>query len=495
MCATSFARAGEPEPPPPTTATFTYATPQRKHYLRATLELGAIMAAGAVQYSTTQGNSTDWDLGYDWPSFRAKLTGDAVRFDTNRFDTNMITHPVAGWLYYTAARGNRLNVLESFLFAAAASTMWEYIGEFREKASVNDLIFTPVSGAVIGETLTQLGVLFQRSRQTPATRVLALVLAPSKVIHDWVDGATPLRSREVDDLGLARDESHRFELSAGAVATLQEKGPTWGDARLALRTEVIHAPGWELPGRRSQWLFDGNVSSLAAEAQLGRVGVTDLQLDVTLAPIAFATTALADTEGGLAGQRLLLGLTSGFDYGVHSYDRTNPHEMDQIAGVHVAGLLVRHELFAPPFRVRTTLGLRPGFTAVHALAVDEYFRLNGTRSTAVPTVVNDQSYYFALGANVSPEVEISLGPVSAGALGRFDTYWSIEGLDRYQERITGEVALHDRRVLGRAWLAVSPVEWLTFRVGVDRRTRSGQIASATAARAENALWASAGTVF
>ena len=492
VLATACAWADDAEP---TATTFAYVTPQKKHYLRATVELGAIMVAGAVQYAAEKGNSTDWDLGYDWPSFRAKLSGEAVRFDTNRFDTNMITHPASGTLYYIAARGNRLSILESFLFAAAASTMWEYVGEFREKASVNDLIVTPVAGMVVGETLTQLGVLFERSKKTPVTQALAFVLGPSKTIHDWVDGATPLRSREYDGLGLSRDEAHRFELTAAAVATIQDKGPTWADARLTLRTEVIDAPGWGLPGRRSEWLTDGNVSRIDAEAQMGQVGLSDFQLDFTVAPVAFATRDLVLGEHGLFGQRLLLGLTAGFDYGVHRYDRTNPDEMDQISGVHVGGLFVRHDVFLPPLRIRTTLGLRPGFTAVRSIAVDEYFRMNGTSTANVPTVLNQESYYFALAANVSPEIEVSAGPVSVGALARFDTYWSIEGIDRYQEKIASELALHDRRVLGRAWLGLSPVEWLTFRVGADRRTRNGQIATAVAARAENALWASAGTVF
>lgn len=483
-----------PSPPPP--ITFAYVSPAEKHYLRATLELSAVMLAGSVQYATEKGNSTDWDLGYDWPSLRAKLTGDAVRFDTNRFDTNMITHPASGALYYVAARGNRLSILESFLLAAAASTTWEYVGEFREKASVNDLIVTPVAGAVVGETLTQLGVFFERSARTPVTRVLSFVLLPTKTTHDWIDDATPARSVAVDGLGLTQDESHRFEFSAAAVATTQDKGPTWGDVRFALRTAIVNASSFDRAGRHSEWLLDGNVSSLDAEAQLGRAGLADFQLDLRVAPVAFATRALGLTdEGELAGQRLLLGLTAGFDYGVHRYDRTHPDEMDWISGVHAFGLLVAHDLYAPPIHVRTTLSMRPEFAAVRALAVDEFIARHGINSVALPTVVNQESYYFAFGAHLAPEVEVSMGPVSVGALGRFDTYWSIEGLDRYQERISGELALHDRRALARAWLGLQPSPWLAFKVGVDRRVRNGQIADASAARAENALWASAGTVF
>src|SRR5690242_12224823 len=97
------ARADEPVPDP--------AAQPSPNYLRAALEEGAILIGGSVQYATASSNSVDWDLQYDWPSFRSKLTGQSVRFDTNHFDTNMVTHPVAGTLYYVAARGNRLTVL------------------------------------------------------------------------------------------------------------------------------------------------------------------------------------------------------------------------------------------------------------------------------------------------------------------------------------------------------------------------------------------------
>jgi hypothetical protein len=82
-----------------------YVDPQpQPHFVRAAAEVGALLLLGEVQYATATSNSIDWDLHYDWPSFRKKLTGDAVRFDTNRFDTNMMTHPAGGTLYYVAAR-------------------------------------------------------------------------------------------------------------------------------------------------------------------------------------------------------------------------------------------------------------------------------------------------------------------------------------------------------------------------------------------------------
>jgi hypothetical protein len=37
--------------------------------------------------------------------------------------------------------------------------LWEYVGEWREQASINDLVVTPVSGVPVGESFFHLGAL------------------------------------------------------------------------------------------------------------------------------------------------------------------------------------------------------------------------------------------------------------------------------------------------------------------------------------------------
>src|SRR6185295_4127945 len=140
---------------------------------------------------TDKSNDRDYDLGYDWDGLRSKLLFQSIAFDNNKFPTNWVTHPIAGWLYYTVPRSNRLSVQESFAFALASSTFWEFLGEIREQASVNDMIVTPVSGLPIGESLVQLGALMQRSRRGTVTRALAWTFGGAKSLHDAIDGAIP----------------------------------------------------------------------------------------------------------------------------------------------------------------------------------------------------------------------------------------------------------------------------------------------------------------
>jgi hypothetical protein len=78
--------------------------------------------------------------------------------DNDDWMINYIGHPVSGAWYYTMARDLGLSPTKSFLYSAVMSTFfWEYgIEAFAEKPSLQDLIVTPVVGALMGEVFWQL---------------------------------------------------------------------------------------------------------------------------------------------------------------------------------------------------------------------------------------------------------------------------------------------------------------------------------------------------
>src|SRR6185436_7240239 len=97
-------------------------------------------------------NTRDWDLRWDGPSWKRKLTSlDAVRFDQNLFQTNAVSHTRAGVAHYQILRGNGFSAGASALGTFATSAIWEYLIEFKELVSLNDLIVNSVSGFAIGE--------------------------------------------------------------------------------------------------------------------------------------------------------------------------------------------------------------------------------------------------------------------------------------------------------------------------------------------------------
>ena len=74
-------------------------------------------------------------------------------WDEDEWAINYIGHPVFGAVYYTMARNDGFDIFESALYSTVMSTFfWEYGYEaFAEIPSIQDLIFTPLLGSILGE--------------------------------------------------------------------------------------------------------------------------------------------------------------------------------------------------------------------------------------------------------------------------------------------------------------------------------------------------------
>lgn len=74
-------------------------------------------------------------------------------WDNDDLWLNYVTHPWAGAIYYMGARSSGANAAYSFGYSFALSTFfWECgIEAFAEIPSIQDLIVTPVTGAILGE--------------------------------------------------------------------------------------------------------------------------------------------------------------------------------------------------------------------------------------------------------------------------------------------------------------------------------------------------------
>jgi hypothetical protein len=73
-------------------------------------------------------------------------------WDQDEFVINYIGHPYAGAAYYNTMRSQDASKFQSFAFCVVQSTIWEYVIEaVAEQPSIQDLIVTPVFGAILGE--------------------------------------------------------------------------------------------------------------------------------------------------------------------------------------------------------------------------------------------------------------------------------------------------------------------------------------------------------
>jgi hypothetical protein len=74
------------------------------------------------------------------------------RWDTDDHYINYILHPYWGAAYYVRARDRGYDANQSFLYSVLMSTLFEFgIEAMFEQPSIQDLIFTPLGGALFGE--------------------------------------------------------------------------------------------------------------------------------------------------------------------------------------------------------------------------------------------------------------------------------------------------------------------------------------------------------
>ncbi|WP_395049446.1 DUF3943 domain-containing protein [Flavobacterium sp.] len=134
--------------------------PKTRDYRRlgynSTLYLGAAVVTFGALWAMPE-SFTHWDkqamkdqgMFYKW---KENIKAGPV-WDQDSFSMNYLAHPYCGGVYYMTARSSGFNIFESFTYSAIMSTFfWEYgIEAFAEIPSIQDLIFTPVLGSVVGE--------------------------------------------------------------------------------------------------------------------------------------------------------------------------------------------------------------------------------------------------------------------------------------------------------------------------------------------------------
>lgn len=482
---------------------FPLVVPHEKHWTRAGIGIGGVLAVGFVDYLLNtgargglvrQGDQT-WSLRYDWKELRAKLVGDAFELDGNRIGTNYVAHPIAGSAYFQAARTSHLSFGESLFLATVASSTWEMFGEIRERLSVNDLIVTPVAGATIGEAVLELSGFFDRGEDRTSNRVLAAVFGPVRKLSDWIDGAEPRRATEVGPLGFPLDPFHRFQLDAGAAVTRQD-GTHYGDARFEAFSEIINLPAYRRAGRYARVFSDGNVSSMRFTAALSGANLVDAGCDIRVVPVGFYYRRAAIAKSGaLEGEGLFAGLRLGFGWRTHDYDRDRARPRDTIGVVSPVGVEAEYRFDRGRTSVRTGMHVSAALAGVGAYALADRERAHGSRD-GLPTVARSHGYYHALGIGAATFVELGEGPFVLDARLRADAFRAIEGLDEDNESVDRRISLLDGRAGARATLSWQPRSSIVrLSLGVERNVRAGRAGDVSASSSESALFSTLGASF
>jgi hypothetical protein len=458
-------------------------TVRPKHPVRAVLLTSLALGLNVAWYWwDADFNSPDWDLRWDVESWKKKtITFEAVRLDANRFSTNAGSHTEGGTIIYLIGRGSGLGVGSSTLLALGESVVWEYVGEFYEKPSINDMINNPLGGLAVGESFHQLSDFFARGSDNFVNDTLAMIFSPFAAVNAWVDGQRPRRALEHDRLGFPSDVYHHFLLFAGAASARWSDSTQRTESRLGLRTHINTVPGYGRPTPRAGFFGAGRVTRIDAEMALGDPGMTGALLATRVALLGYHTQDLhRDLNGKVFGTNLVLSLVNSFDY---SNRRRPGLQLDQIASFGVVAPTVDITHRRGRFESALHLEAVPDLAMVTSMAADAYRARSGTEG--LKSVLAQYGYYYGYGASLGAQLALRFQGFELGGDLRWERFGSIEGLDRFQERLTRDFHQVDTRSRSLVWLNVQPLAGFAgLGLSLENTNRSSGMGDVWVSRAE-----------
>jgi hypothetical protein len=468
----------------------------RPNYRRAIVQNGLFAVYATYRYwSSYHLWIEDWQFRLTWADqYRRFLTTEAITFDSNAYITNW-THVVGGALYYQMARASHLSWPESMLGAFISSAFYEYVSEWREVISINDMTFTTFGGYAVGEPWFQLSDYFHH-QTSPVLKVLAY-MNPINELDHWLDRKKPA-SRIYAVPGWTD-----LVFSAGWWRSSETGRPARDAAIISLETQLIRTPEYGKPGTFSRVQHDTSLSELAFTAALRQRSPSDTDLHSGLNDeIDFYTRVV-----GLSWYKQSideLGRGSAFSIGLGSaltylrkrpvyYDARGaqvhivpPPETptgftDKMTVAHLFGPVLDWTRFGRGVKVRVVADAYFDFAMVNATAMNAYsaaFPITGMKTT-----LSYYGYYYGYGGSTSARVDVDWGRLWVRGLVSGHAWGSWQGRDRFQSDITNNVAEADTRtryLLKAGWrFGATPLRLFAGVEGIHRWGRIAEIAAAT----------------
>jgi len=464
------------------------ARPSRKAG-RAFLEAGINLTVAAVNHWAKYTKIIhEWQFTLTWKDQKRKFfTSDGLRLDSNNMRLNW-THAWAGALYYNWARSNRLSPFISSLFSAGASLIWEYIVEWNEVSSINDHFFTWGGGPAIGEPLFQIADHF-RSRSGLANRIACLLVDPMLGINDFIDGRSRgprLPTRDWSDF--------RFSLG-GKRGPVSSADNASGHAAFDLDLRLVTLPGYGHPGSGSGYsrLPIDNEFRVSFSFNKSLVEEFSARSRSVLAGWWWKNVR-AGESGALHGAESWLGMVMGWEffqkkpiapYDGHDlgmiylwFEREQPTRyVDKFSTIHLFGPAFNLTRYWGRLTARLDLEATFDFSMINSLAYNEYSADHDV--WGVKTTLHNWGYYYSLGYSLGCRLSLRHGGLRAEAGIHYQRFGSVQGLDRYQDKIIDDSPLSDSRlVASAAFSAVLPGTPLFVSLnleGIDRWGRFHEV--------------------
>jgi hypothetical protein len=403
------------------------------HLLTIGEELLFLGAGTAWYWLDREHNLADWD----YPSWEQRLNLEAWRYDNNSFPMNFLAHTLNGAAFYAIPRANGHGVGTSAAYALATSFAWEFLIEFREKVSINDMIVTQGAGMAVGEFAAKLFhyVNGLPARPSGTQRAVAATLGLPVWLKRRVHGEAAVVDGPYDELGFADAIGHRLGVG------LESRFHDWGSGAASthgpwLRGRLSTIPGEGRPGRYDFFFHEADVATLSVFGGFGdRSRELDLYADVLL--LGLYTQSLDTRRRGPAAT---LGLAMAHRYRFRDFVGYN----DRLGIVHLPGPAADLVVRFGGGELTTSWRLSADFAGVHSAAYGRWKDAELAPGDRPKSILRKHNYYYGWGGSSRVGAALVLPPFDAFAGVTIGAYDSHEGLDRAQEEITRDPDATDR---------------------------------------------------
>ncbi len=438
------------------------------HHARSLVEMSAGLAAGSVAYWLMQDrNIADWDN----PTPEERFNGRAWRMDNNSLAVNFIAHPFAGGLAHSMARANHHGVLTSFAYSSLTSFLWEFVLEFKEKVSVNDLIVTSPTGVPIGEFFYKLG-LYLDTAQDPGvgTHVARWALGTGTALDRALDGREPPLVNDRDRLGFTRRIWHRFEAGYGIDGVESPGIESAPRHRVELGARLVTLPGYLGPSEFARPFYRAEISDfwLSTEASPHGAGI-HMTADTLLA--GYHVQRMRGTPEAPHGYAVTLGVSMAYSYLRSTANRYAefdaaeaeadpdvsyhvPNRAEQYAAWQLPGPAIDWQVRSPWVSLLLSARAYPSFAGLGAPAFYEFAASNLEETSK--HILHRQGYFYGWGGAGSLRGQLSLGPLVLAGQVFYGAYRSQDGLDRHIERVTADVPVRGDVLLYGSSVGIRP---------------------------------------
>lgn len=454
------------------------------HLLTLGQELSFVGAGTLWYWLDRDRNLADWDF----PSWEERFTLEAWRLDTNEFPINWLGHPMSGSAFYAMPRANDHGLLASTSYAFATSFAWEFLVEFREKVSINDMIVTLGAGMPIGEFASKFWRYLNGLPERPT--LVQSVLAPTLGFPVWVKrtayGERPAPKGPYDEHG------YSTSVSPAVHAGYQLRHHDWDEARatthgVRLGGRISTIPSEGRPGSYGLFFYDADVASLAVFAG-GGDGAREVDLAAEMILLGLYGQSLNATRDGPAG---LLGIALAYQYRFRDFDGYN----DRLGILRMPGPAADFTYRAGSAVLTTGWRLSGDFAGMHSAAYSGWADVHVRPGDRAKSILRKHGYHYLWGLSSRFSAGLEVAPVDLSGGVTLGTYDSIEDLDRAQEELTLDPHGSERLFELDTSLGLTiPTTPLRVGVGWSTNRRTSRLEEHTALRTMHTLSGSFGVV-